>query len=226
MTKTIDAFVGQQIQTLRLAQGVSHELAAFRLRRWGINWTRSQLALVESGRRSITLGEWLALPAALTTALGCPPLTYADLLAETPTRVVLTRSLTALNDAVVRKLLQKNGDLSQVSFGAGDPMDLFERAAPKTERPYQDDVSFKASKRLRVPMAAIHKAAEALWRRPLSVERDLRIQNSGQSGRTVQALRGHITRALLRELAPQLIKMGYCKPKKGGQRPTRGRKEP
>src|SRR5262249_21236795 len=136
--------------------------------------------------------------------------------------LALTPQLTALNDAVVGELLIKHGNLSQVSFGAvSDPLEYFERAVPTTEKPYQDDASYNAARHFKVPMEAITKAAEQLWRHPLSVERDLRIQASGQSGRTVQALRGHVSRTLFRELAKQLITMGYGKSKKSGQRRSR-----
>lgn len=219
-TQTIDVTVGQLIKKLRLDRGFSHEFVAFRLRKWGLNWSRSQLAMVEAGRRGLTVGEWIMLPAILTEALSISsPLTYEDLV-PTAQRLALTPQLTVLNSDVVRELLLNQGHLEQGKFGAGRPIeDLFERPIT-SQKPYQEDAAWNAARHFHVPMEAISKAAEQLWRHPLSVERDRRILESGQSGRTLQALRGHVTRQLFRELAPQLITLGYLK-KKGGKKKSK-----
>jgi len=61
----------------------------------------------------------------------------------------------------------------------------------------------KAALRLQVPAFAIALEARRRWQRSLSVERDRRLAGqASETGdrRTVQAIRGHITRALLAEL--------------------------
>jgi hypothetical protein len=69
------------------------------------------------------------------------------------------------------------------------------------------DAEMKAARRLGTTPDAIATAAEKLWKRPLDAERDDRVREQAPenaSTRTTQALRGHVTRALLEELRPRL----------------------
>lgn len=70
-------------------------------------------------------------------------------------------------------------------------------------RDWQSELVEKASRRLDVPAYAITAAAFRLWGRGLGAERDARLAQAiepGASARTAQAMRGHITRALLAEV--------------------------
>lgn len=102
-------------------------------------------------------------------------------------------------------------------------MAMFETAASSV-LPFYDDVSLKAARLLKVPMAAVVKASQKLWGRPLSEERNARLAQEDLSGVTLrqqQAKRGHISRKLISELQPVLMKMGVklrqsTRTKKGG----------
>lgn len=65
----------------------------------------------------------------------------------------------------------------------------------------------KAAHRLRVPATVLSVAAHARWGRSLTRERDQRVAQQAPpdaTARTLQALRGHITRTLVGELAADL----------------------
>jgi hypothetical protein len=53
---------------------------------------------------------------------------------------------------------------------------------------------------LGVEPLAVAKAARKLWDRSLTEERDRRLERRDATPRSVQALRGHVTRALIAEL--------------------------
>lgn len=82
-------------------------------------------------------------------------------------------------------------------------------------------VEIKAGLKLGVPGEEVARAAWMLWRRSLAEERDARLQvlaPDASDARTVQALRGHITRALLKELAPALASDPPADQKSGRKR--------
>jgi len=79
----------------------------------------------------------------------------------------------------------------------------------------------KASRRLGVSPEEVARAAGSLWSRSLAEERDARLRKlapGGASARTIQALRGHITRTLLQELEPALQLETTPKPRSRGRR--------
>lgn len=102
----------------------------------------------------------------------------------------------------------------------------FRRAAPKVERVWRHvwpeverslqlvsevendaagDAEQKAARKLGVPPLAIALAARKLWGRSLAEERDRRVSEQWRDEitlRPLQAIRGHVTRALLGELGP------------------------
>lgn len=68
-----------------------------------------------------------------------------------------------------------------------------------------DDATVKAARRLEVAPEAVVDAAYECWGQRLTAERDARVASQaaeGASARTLQALRGHVTRDLLEELRP------------------------
>src|SRR5205823_23554 len=78
----------------------------------------------------------------------------------------------------------------------------------------------KASRRLGVSPEEVARAAGSLWSRSLAEERDarlLRLAPVGASARTIQALRGHITRTLLQELEPALQRETTAKARSRGK---------
>lgn len=69
------------------------------------------------------------------------------------------------------------------------------------------DAEQTASRRLKVPAQTVALAAHAAWGRGLTAERDTRVAerwSSDADARSAQAVRGHVTRELYRELRPAL----------------------
>jgi hypothetical protein len=65
----------------------------------------------------------------------------------------------------------------------------------------------KAAQRLRVTPEAIREGAYRLWGKSLTEERDERVKAKASpdaTPRTLQAIRGHITRVMIEELRPAL----------------------
>jgi hypothetical protein len=81
-----------------------------------------------------------------------------------------------------------------------------EAKRPDLEAAHADvagDAELKAARRLRVPPVAVALAARRSWKRSLTEERDRRVAEEAPADatpRTLQALRGHISRGLLEEL--------------------------
>jgi len=212
---TVDEAVGQRLKVLR--GDLSHEMVAVRLRQAGLKWTRSQLAQIEAGRRSIQLGEWLVLPMALSYAFGREdtPLTYHDLIPEDLGAVTITERLTALH-GILPFLLKAHGQIRQAKPHSTDPYCDYFRRVPTNEKAYQEDVSWNAARKLKVGRDSVIEAAQRLWGSSISAERDRRVGALQHTSRTIQALRVHVSRTLFQELKAQLITMGVLK--KGGHK--------
>jgi hypothetical protein len=79
----------------------------------------------------------------------------------------------------------------------------------------------KVGRRFSLDPLAVALAARATWGRSLTDERDRRMVEGAPAGtapRAIQALRGHITRALLAELEPRLTEARKRLRRKGGHR--------
>lgn len=218
--QTIDELIGRQIKKCREDAGRSQEMLSLIAKRWGLNWSRSQVAQIESGRRSLAVGEWFVLPMVLSEALD-RQLTYLDLIPENHDAVAMTPKLKA-NFSILPQLITYQGDFASIPAKT-DHQGYFERPTIDV-KPYQEDVVWNAARRFKVSTEAINKAAEKCWRLPLSEERDRRLTAaSGESSRTLQARRGHTTRELFTELERELVKLGYLKQKGGKKRSKRGK---
>jgi len=79
------------------------------------------------------------------------------------------------------------------------------------------DAELKAAQSLCVPPFAIALAARRLWGRSLTEERDAQLSGHGadEPSRTLQALRGHITRKLLAEIEPLVAGLRKPQPSAG-----------
>jgi transcriptional regulator with XRE-family HTH domain len=66
---TLSAVVGQRLRELRSHHGVPQDDLAAEARQFGLaDWSKSTIAALESGRRQLTIGEMLLLPAILDRA--------------------------------------------------------------------------------------------------------------------------------------------------------------
>lgn len=165
--------------------------------RLGFPWGRSTVAAIEAGDREISAEELLALPFILSEAVAqFPGFTAAG----------MPLSALALPGKTARLALSEHLELTHTQaqryLERGDPA-----YRVKTAGDAVTEADRKAARRLGVEVDVLLSAAYTLWDRSLPAERDRRV--SGRSGpdataRTVQALRGHVTRELLGELADYL----------------------
>jgi hypothetical protein len=193
----------------------------------GFDWVRGTIAMIESGRRRLTIEEFFCLPQILETA-GAGDLWLADLLHGAGDVHVYLTPLTVTRAAVLESMLAAESRLGRESAAAGPVTDapeipgvaevrtLARRWWPK-ERGMTDpgilypvalasrgDAESKAARVLRVSPVAVALAAKSLWDRSLTEERDARVaERIGETrppARQMQALRASETRRLLGEL--------------------------
>ena len=147
---------------------------------------------------------WLELHqlAAVLAALDCG---LADLLRGDP-EIALDRGLLTSADSLLDALAGKH---HWTMKKAGSPETVNVRPAKGiaagTGPLAFTDAEAKAARRLGTDAETIRTAAKSLWHRVLDHERDARVAaqaDAEASPRKIQALRGHVTRSLLAELAP------------------------
>ncbi len=230
---TLRQWVGQAVRSLREQHGKRQDDVARSARTLGLSWTASKVAALERGDKALPAEELLLLPLVLEKAM-CGQPSLADLLPDGSGTVRLGDQTAMPAAVLAQVVRGEHVDISEVdspsireSFArieawaeAGGPkrsMSIFraamavapgrdsrelaavERAAGDAER--------IAARRLGVPSLALIAAALATWGHGLTQERDARAAERagpGASARTAQAARGHVTRALYRELAPAI----------------------
>lgn len=228
---TIDAAIGKRIRELRKEAGVKQEFLALCARRWGVEWSRPQVAWIETGRRKIQLAEFLILPAILSEALGrsaqsSTQIRYEDLMPMGNDPVALTKEL-SVEPGGLHRLVQLEGRTKKEDLkGNIEDLDMLFKS-PATERlEFLDELSAKAASALDITTIQVVELAKRLWNRPFSAERDRRFtdRHAGKQldASEVQGLRSHVTRELMAELRAQLSpkkrKPAARKAKKGGKR--------
>lgn len=175
-----------------------HEMSQW-LRRNGVNWSRAQIAAMESGaREGIDAGILVALAAALNIGITDLLLGEGD---------VLLSSDLLQNRQGVRSMLsgKLNGDL--------DPRDQAKPGFGAVEFRYEADLAL--AKRLGVNVQDVLDVARDLYnKRTLTEERDLRVKVLAMDAGDAmdigeqQAHRGHITRELSKEIEAALSERG------------------
>lgn len=195
--------IGRNLRRLREERGWSQDAMARTLRLGGLPWSQSTVALAEAGTRTFTFDEFLTLAAFVG---------LTGLLGSDDDQVRLGAFDTKMN--VVRQLLAgEYGTASPFEFeidrrarallriGAADSSDIAANATGQAEQ--------KAARRLRCSVAEVIEASARLWYRSLTQERDRLVDErapEGASTRTLQAIRGHVTRELLEQLTHEVGK--------------------
>lgn len=178
-----------------------------------LGWDRGTVTAIETGRRRVKLEEL----AALCVVLGC---SLADLLDGDST--VALDDVAEADLATVRRVLLdggKNVKLTELGWkpppisATLDPAELHVSANSVTADggPTAEDIRAagrgeaegKAARRLNVDSWHVGLGSLELWGRSLTEERDARVAEStaeGTPARSVQALRGRVTRVLVDEL--------------------------
>jgi transcriptional regulator with XRE-family HTH domain len=186
-TTTLAAHIGQNVRKLRQAKHQTQEQLAVRL-----GWQQSHVAALEAGdRATLPLDDVLLLCAELGA-------TISDLMAGDG-KVALTRRGRPHREATL-VALRNVGLAETMPRGEGIRGEVaIHLMTSDTER--------KAARKLGVAPERVTAAALGRWGHSLAAERDRRLKaraKPGASDRSIQALRGHITRELLDEIQPTI----------------------
>jgi hypothetical protein len=176
MAQATNETLGQRFKAMRERQGLRQDDVAVAARNLGLPWTSATIAAIELDRREVSLDEFVVLRG---RPIGDEELQNVFAWAARPNWGVRRDGR--------RHVVITAGLSEDVSAGLG--------------------AEVKAARRLGVEPNTLSVAARRLWGRGLSEERDRLVQNratADMSPRTVQALRGHITRELLNQLGDAL----------------------
>lgn len=189
MTKAnaASATVGERLRAWRESAGLLQEDIAREARNCGLDWKAATVGVIETGRRNVTLDEFLRLPL-IVTAFGDDH----------------------LDSATADYFLGPYAPLLNPSPEAGDRDRLLaialrvysERNVP-LEVEAQGQAERYAAQALGISEYDIPSLARELWGRSLTAERDARAQEAAgddAAARSIQAHRGHVGRQLLAEL--------------------------
>jgi hypothetical protein len=229
---TVDQAIGQRLRELRLEHGLRQDQVATAARQVGLGWTQSTVAAVERGNRALSLGEWFLLPTVVGFAgrVTGPWPKLAELLPNSG-RVAVSAETTADVDVLRAELAGQLDHDSRHPFGDYDTP--FSRQLNEGTRRFsaevkrllplwpamtmgglkaareaaRGDAERKAARKLGVPALKLSVAAHGRYGRSFTDERDRRVAEQTPADappRSLQALRGHVTRAMLAELASAL----------------------
>ena len=229
---TVDQAIGQRLREVRLELGLRQDQVASAAGRVGLGWTQSTVAAIEGGNRALSLGEWFLLSTLIGHATGFVTHQFelADLLPASG-RVALSDETTADVEVLRVALEGRLTDPDRKPFAdfdtplARDTRESMRRFRARVKQllplwpemsllGYEEaqnaargDAERKAAKRLGVPPLDLSVAAHGRYGRSFSDERDRRVAEQAHpdaAPRSLQALRGHVTRAMVAELTPVL----------------------
>lgn len=221
--------LGERLKALRQTAGVSAEQVAEAARDLGLSWRRATVAQIENGDRGLSAEELVLLPLLLGLGLALPH-SWEELIGEGE-NLRLGPAVAVDRSVVVEVLSGRAGEIG-LGAGIDAPLRERERAAlsafnaalpyvrawweaawpgaslAQLSRVREDaahEAEQKAARKLGVSTLVLSAAAHRTWGRGLSDERDARVEEqSGDdaSPRSMQAVRGHVTRRLLAEVEP------------------------
>lgn len=222
---TLDQLVGASLRTIRSEQDLSQDAIARQLRAVGLDWSRSVVASVEAGAKTLDVAELLLL----SLALRRPPSSWfpGDGWVELrpgchATASDLRRTFSGEDSWDTVPPVDLNGPGLQppltgwadaVSDGEGR-MARYLRILPllsqadlqRAKNAAKGEAEQRAAQRLQVEdPVEVALAAISLWDQSLTEERNERVARlvlPDTPPHMVRTLRGHATRALLAELAP------------------------
>jgi transcriptional regulator with XRE-family HTH domain len=203
---TVGEVIGRNLRAHREGLGWSQDQMARILRQHGLGWSRTMLAKVERGQRPVGIEELFLLPIALGGDLGY----FLD--GEPNEWVILSPGTTARPRALAASLRgdrKRSEDFRLTFFELPDPdpewPELKASELAIAEAAAAGESERKAAKSLGASPLIVARAALVAWGKDLSDERDERVElltPEGSGARTLQAMRGHVTRQLLDELRP------------------------
>jgi transcriptional regulator with XRE-family HTH domain len=213
------AIIGNKVRALRERDGLTQDDVARAARAMGLPWKRAAVTHLEGGTKKLSAEELLLLPFVVFEVFG-ELWNLADLTGPDDGEPVdLTDETRIAPDNLAKLLSGRIGDASSpdtpqnrqflAQFKPGRrKVKLYGLPMPEVleaRREAQGDAERKAARRFGVEAMDVAVAAHKTWRRGLTAERDARLADLADAGadvRSVQALRGHVTRTLLAELKP------------------------
>jgi transcriptional regulator with XRE-family HTH domain len=193
MTASLDELICETLRHRREAAGVTQAELARAARRGGLlDWQQPTVAALETGHRRLSIDELMLLPrvlhqAGITTGVVGG---VVDLIPDSTTPVLLAGRVVT-TAASVRQLAH------------GDETVLLRIAIDVLTLESSEEALQQAARKLRVAPRVLAHAARRRWGHSFTRERDRRLEGHPRMpSRTRQARRGHVTRALLAELAP------------------------
>jgi hypothetical protein len=232
--------VGGVIRRLRLAQAGRQEDLAAQARQVGLPWYRATVAMIEAGRRRLTLEEFVNLPHILKQAGWVSGITYDELLGPGPPPIVpgpafvngprdvaqawrrwaprFKRPASPKPELVSALVVQ---GLSDAMMRAArllqlDPVSTAVLAYCRYGRSFEDERDWRALVRMRFPVepsGGVNSATIDLGYRDTTVDLVERLGAHPGFARRIQAIRGHVTRELIEELRTSITPKGK---KRGG----------
>jgi transcriptional regulator with XRE-family HTH domain len=179
----LQAAIAAGIRVRREDLGRTQDDVARSGRELGFDWTAAIIAAMETGKREIHFAELVAVLSIL----------------EAPLAAILQDEAITLSDKA------ELSAHSLVTLGAQIPT-VYRRDTQTAEAVISAaaaDAERKVARRLGVAPGRVSVAAYQRWGRSLTEERDARVAelvSPRANMRTIQALRGHVTRALMDEL--------------------------
>jgi hypothetical protein len=192
----LDVAIARALSAALESRGIRRADFAREMSELGFRWSGNTVSQVVTSRRGLSLLEVAGVCAALQRPLG-------DLLDGKRGRQVDLPSGSVSVDDVVSALTRGRSAWQAHRRGELTSEDeaLYEQLFP----PEYDEAAAKAARRLGVAAATVVDASTALWGHELGRERDRRVTADPQeSRRSLQARRGHVTRALIEEIRAHL----------------------
>jgi transcriptional regulator with XRE-family HTH domain len=193
VTTDYQAVLTGNLRRLRSRRGWTQVELASRARQVGLGWTLDTVVNLESGRRSLNVGEALLIP----QLLGSSFVKLASLDKDDPSDIRVEGSVWP---AKAWRIVTEGGHLG----GIDKLLTLMLERDEVVNREVRNGAEKKAARALGMSAENLVLLAHNLWYRGLTDERDARVSSKAGavelSKAKRQALRGHITRTLLAEL--------------------------
>lgn len=215
---TLQGLLSKRLREVRIERGLSQDDLARAMGSYGFRWAGATVAAIETGRRNLSIEEVLVLP----LLLGCELAQLLDdpmnnRVALNEQKAVLTQ---ALRGVVTGLAFQVTEDMRRPLLAIDRPsIDEDVRHALKVAHAADEgllavlvdlsrrqEAERKAAKSLGISAAEVATYSLYLWSRGLTEEREHRLTTTDEVALNEAALRGHITRTLLKELRDLLKK--------------------
>ncbi len=189
---SLTELIGCNLRDWRVRKSITQDELAALGRNGGLEWSRSIVASIENGNRSLIVDELVAL-----ALVGGP--SPAELLSGSKSARVqvaeVTYALSVIREVVVGPYV------SRIKHQTLRTLLVEESAQLEAEQ--------KAARKLGVTAEVIAATALELWSNSFTSERNERVEklaDPGATPRTLQALRGHVARRLLEEIQSVLAR--------------------